>query len=59
MRWGIFLGTEGLEATCFHRQEDRGRPRPITHAHACTHTHTHDHNVIMKKDRVGFEWLRD
>lgn len=29
------------------------------HTRARVHTHTHDHNVIMKKDRVGFEWLRD
>ena len=29
--------------------------RTYTH----THTHTHDRNVIIKKDWVGFEWLRD
>ena len=40
----------------------RGQRETQAH-HTCarthTHTHTHDRNVIIKKDRVGFEWLRD
>ena len=42
---GIFLGTEGLQATCLHGQEDGGRPRPNTRSHM------HDQNVIIKKNK--------
>lgn len=45
MGWGKFLGTEGVQAACLFRQEDRGRPRPITR------TYTHVQNTIVKKGR--------
>ena len=38
---------------------DPGPSHLRTHIHTHTHTHTHDRNVIIKKDWVGFEWLRD
>ena len=57
-----FLAPRVWRRHAYTGKRTEGDPGPShlrTHIHTHTHTHTHDRNVIIKKDWVGFEWLRD
>ena len=71
LNYGCVRLQYGLGRISWHRgsggdmlTQARGQRETQAH-HTCartyTHTHTltHDRNVILKKDWVGFEWLRD